>query len=135
MKKGMDEVQATKKAEELTQTHKYSVNTNFSYTIPEYKTTSSSTSDKSLKELDEEIKQNQEEINKLSKEMLEEKTQEKIEMRSKIFQEIITTNAKTISEPTKVQVIDILTSDKYYTENKKFIGKNGTVEGALVEEC
>jgi hypothetical protein len=131
---GMDEVQATKKANELTQTHQFSVNTNFSYTIPEYKTTSSSTNDKSLKELDEEIKQSQEEINKLSKEMLEEKTLEKIEMRSKIMQEIITTNAKTISEPTKVQIIDISSNDKYYNENKKFIGKTGTIQGSLVED-
>jgi hypothetical protein len=130
---GLDEVQATEKANKLTQTHRFSVNTNFSYTIPEYKITSSFTSDKSLKELDEEIKQNQEEINKLSKEMLEEKTQEKIEMRSKIFQEIITTNAKTISEPTKVQIIDILSTDKYYNENKKFIGKTGTIQGSIVE--
>jgi hypothetical protein len=32
-----------------------------------------------------------------------------------------------------VEVVDISTSDKYYNENKKFIGKTGTVEVTLTE--
>lgn len=129
---GMDEVQATEKANELTQTHKFAVNTNFSYTLPEYNNQSSNNNGAWLKKSDEELKEIQKERDKISKEIIEDKTMEKSAMRQKAITDIFS-NKKSINNPSTVEVVDISTSDKYYTENKKFIGKTGTVEATLTE--
>ena len=129
---GMNEVQATQKANDLTNTHKFSVNTNFSYTIPEFKNQSSSNNGSTLKKLDEELKEIEKERDKISKEIIEDKTMEKSAMRQKAMTDIFS-NKKSINNPATVEVVYISTSDKYYTENKKFIGKSGTIEATLTE--
>jgi hypothetical protein len=129
---GMDEVKATEKANELTQTHKFSVNTNFSYTLPEYKNQSDNNNSASLKKSEEELKEIEKERDKISKEIIEDKTMEKSTMRQKAMTDIFA-GKNAINNPATVEVVDISTSDKYYTENKKFIGKTGTVEATLIE--
>ena len=57
---------------------------------------------------------------------------EKSAMRQKAMTDIFS-NKKSINNPATVEVVYISTSDKYYTENKKFIGKTGTVEATLTE--
>ncbi len=129
---GMDEVKATEKANELTQTHRFAVNTNFSYTLPEYNNTSGNNNGASLKKSEEEIKEIEKERDKISKEIIEDKTMEKSSMRQKAVSDIFA-GKNSINNPATVEVVDISTSDKYYNENKKFIGKTGTVEVTLTE--
>ena len=130
--KGLNESQAIEKATELTQTHKYNVNTNFSYTLPEYKNQVSNNNNSALKKSDEELKKNQKERDNISMDIEEDKTMEKVAMRQKAMSAIFS-DKKTIKNSTQVIIIDVLTSDKYYLENKKFIGKSGIVEASLTE--
>jgi len=129
---GMDEVKATEKANELTQTHKFAVNTNFSHTLPEYNNQSNNSNSDWLKKSDEELKELQKERDKISKEIIEDKTMEKSAMRQKAMTDIFA-GKNSVNNPAQVTVLDISTSDKNYLENKKFIGKTGTVETSLIE--
>lgn len=125
----MNEVQAIQKANDLTNTHKYSVNTNFSYTIPEKNTTYNEVIKESNKKLDE----LQKELVILNKEIIDDKTEEKAALTKKAMNAILISNIKTIPADTKVEIIDIASTDKYYQENKKFIGKKGITIGTLNE--
>lgn len=138
-KKGMDESGAEKFAESKTGIHRYSITKRYNYYMPQKSNNSSSSnsqqySNEEIKKIDKELEDATEKYNQINQDLIENKTNEKVEMRKKIAQEILSTNGNIINEPDKVSIIDILTSDKYYTENKKFIGKTGTVEGTLVED-
>jgi len=127
--KNMNESGAEDLANALTNTHRYSVNTNFNYTLPERKPKSTGPSYAELKAAtDAAYKEAQE----ASKVIMEDKTYEKSEMRQKAVTDIFA-GKDIIEEATQVQVVDISTSDKYYTQNKKFIGKIGTVEATLID--
>ena len=78
------------------------------------------------------LKEIEKERDKISKEIIEDKTMEKSSMRQKAMTDIFA-GKNAINNPTTVEVVDISTSDKYYTENKKFIGKIGTIEATLTE--
>lgn len=138
--KGKDESYAEEFAASKTGIHRYSITKRYNYYMPQKSNSSSASysqkySNEEIKKIDKELEEANKKVKQANQDLLDNKTTEKVEMRKKIAQEIFTTNGNIINEPTKVQVIDILTSDKYYTENKKFIGKNGTVEGALVEDA
>lgn len=126
---GMDEVQAESKVYALTQTHKFGINANFNYTLPEKKT---QTTSQSYKELQAKTDAAYKEVIKASKEIIEDKTIEKSAMRQQAIADAFS-NKKSINNPAQVVVLDISTSDKYYSENKKFIGQTGTVEATLTE--
>jgi hypothetical protein len=125
----MNEAQAIKYLMEVKGYDRFSINNNYSYTIPIRM--SKSDADE-MKKIDAELAKNQQEINKLYKEIVEDKLTEKSSMRQKAMTDIFA-GKSAINNPTTVEIIDISTSDKYYTENKKFIGKIGTVEATLIE--
>ena len=50
------------------------------------------------------------------------------------MQNILSTNGDVVNEPAKVVITDVSTSDKYYNDTKKFIGKTGNVEGTLLQD-
>lgn len=129
---GIDEVKATEKANELTQTHKFAVNTNLSYTLPEYNNQSNNSNSDWLKKSEQELKELQKTRDKISKEIIEDKTMEKSAMRQKAMTDIFA-GKNSVNNPAQVTVLDISTSDKNYLENKKYIGKTGTVETSLIE--
>lgn len=131
-KKGMSSTQAKNYITSEIGSNRFSINTNYAYTIPK-RNTADSNQENHSKELDKEIEDKRNKADKLMDELLENKSDEKIELRKRIAQELLTTSGTIINEPKKVQIIAISTSDKYYTENKKFIGKTGAVEGSLIE--
>jgi len=92
----------------------------------------SNNNNSALKKSDEELKKNQKERDNISMDIEEDKTMEKVAMRQKAMSAIFS-DKKTIKNSTQVIIIDVLTSDKYYLENKKFIGKSGIVEASLTE--
>lgn len=119
----MDEVQATKYITEKTGSHQFSVSVNYSYTIPDRPNTYSNNK----------ISDIYKEINKLNKELIDGKSNEKIALIQRAVTDAFNTNNKTLNKSTKVKIVDILATDKYYTENKKFIGKVGVIDASLTE--
>ncbi len=117
----------------LTETKNYdpsSIKNDYSYTIPE-RVSKSYTEE--LKKNDAQLAKNQQELDKLYKEMKEDRTEEKAALTKKAMNAILISNIKTIPADTKVEIIDIGSTDKYYQENKKFIGKKGITIGTLNE--
>ncbi|MBK9328800.1 MAG: hypothetical protein IPM95_05635 [Sphingobacteriales bacterium] len=127
-KPGMDEAQAIEYVNSKTNSHRFSVNTNFSYTIPERNSISNADE---LKKTDAELAKNQQERDKLYKEMMESNTSEKMEQSMKAMTDILSAPKKEIPRNTSLEVISIDTSDKNYTQLKKYIGKQGTAKTSL----
>ncbi len=126
----MNEAQAIKYLTEVKGYDRFSINTNYSYTIPVR--ISKSDADE-LKKIDAELAKNQQERDKLFIDMIDGDASEKMELRQKAMNDALLSNKQSIQATTRVQIMDVSTADKYYAENKKLIGKTGTVEGSLTE--
>ncbi len=138
--KGKDESYAEEFAASKTGIHRFSITKRYNYYMPQKNNNSTTntnnnnqlTSDQ-IKKIDQAMEDAYENLNKLTDELDDSKTSEKIELRKKINEAIFYTDGDILNEPTKVTIINISTSDKYYNENKKFIGKTGTVEGTMLQ--
>lgn len=135
---GKDESFAEDFAMDKTGTHRYSITKRFNYYMPQKSdistpNTKNQLSSEQIKKIDQAMEEAYENLNKLTDELDDDNTSEKMELRKKINNAIFYTDGDIISEPAKVTVVSISPTDKYYNENKKFIGKTGAVEGTMLQ--
>ena len=124
----MNEAQAIKYLTEVKGYDRFSINTNYSYTIPVRM--SKSDADE-LKKIDAELKKNQLERDQLYKEMTESNSTEKNVQIKKTMTDVLSNTKKEIPRDTYVEVISIDNADKNYNTLKEYIGKKGTTKTAL----
>jgi hypothetical protein len=124
----MNEAQAIKYLTEVKGYDRFSINTNYSYTIPVRM--SKSDADE-LKKIDAELKKNQLERDQLYKEMTESNSTEKNVQIKKTMTDVLSNTKKEIPRDTYVEVVSIDNADKNYNTLKEYIGKKGTTKTAL----
>lgn len=124
----MDESQAIKYLTEVKGYDRFSINTNYSYTIPK-RTTKSFTEE--LNKIDAEIDKNQQEINKLYKELIDSNTIENTEQIINNMTNTLSGTNKEIPRNTNIVVVAIDNSNKNYNQLKDYIGKQGTTKTLL----
>ena len=124
----MNEAQAIKYLTEVKGYDRFSINTNYSYTIPVR--ISKSDADQ-LKKIDAELEKNQQERDQLYKEMTESNSTEKNVQIKKTMTDVLSNTKKEIPRDTYVEVISIDNADKNYNTLKEYIGKKGTTKTAL----
>nr|HPH87552.1 hypothetical protein [Chitinophagales bacterium] len=107
---------------------RFSINTNYSYTIPVRM--SKSDADE-LKKIDAELKKNQLERDQLYKEMTESNSTEKNVQIKKTMTDVLSNTKEEIPRDTYVEVVSIDNADKNYNTLKEYIGKKGTTKTAL----
>jgi hypothetical protein len=124
----MNEAQAIKYLTEVKGYDRFSINTNYSYTIPVRM--SKSDADE-LKKIDAELKKNQLERDQLYKEMTESNSTEKNVQIKKTMTDVLSNTKKEIPRDTYVEVVSIDNADKNYNTLKEYINKKGTTKTAL----
>ena len=124
----MNEAQAIKYLTEVKGYDRFSINTNYSYTIPVRM--SKSDADE-LKKIDAELKKNQLERDQLYKEMTESNSTEKNVQIKKTMTDVLSNTKKEIPRDTYVEVISIDNADKNYNTLKEYINKKGTTKTTL----
>jgi hypothetical protein len=124
----MNEAQAIKYLTEEKGYDRFSINTNYSYTIPERLSGKYAAE---LKANETELKNNQQERDKLYKEMTESNSTEKNVQVKKTMTDVLSAPKKEIPRDTYVEVISIDNTDKKYNQLKDYTGKKGTTKTAL----
>lgn len=125
-KEDYDDVESEQYITKQTGSHRFSVNTGYNYTIPK-RYASSSTNTPSYKQADDAVKEAQKKVDAAMKDLLDGKSLDRTELIQKSTTDIFR-GMNFIEKDTEVTVIDVPSSDKFYNENKKYIGKTGTVE-------
>jgi len=125
-KEGMNEAQAESFITSTTGSHRFSINNNYTYTIPKREAYSNTTT-ATYQQLEDEISKNNEKAKELMQDIYESKSADRKDLLAKSVTDIF--NGKNFIEAeTKVAIVDVLSSDKFYNENKKHIGETGIVE-------
>jgi len=124
----MNEAQAIKYLTEEKGYDRFSINTNYSYTIP-VRVSNSTAVD--LKEMDTELAQKELERDQLFNDMMESNSIEKKEQTMKTMTDELSSPKKEIARGINVQVISIDIADKNYEQIKNYIGKIGITKTAL----
>lgn len=126
-KENMDETQAIKY---LTDRNfdRYSINTNYSYTIPKR---ASGEFAAALRENEEALKKIQLERDRLYKELMESNSDKKMEQAQNAMMDILNGKNPDIAINTKIEIIALDPTDKNYKNNAQFIGKQGITTSIL----
>jgi len=125
-KKDFDDVESEQYITKQTGSHRFTVNTSYNYTIPK-RYASSSTSTSSYKQSSEAVKEAKKKVDEAMQDIIDSKSIYRQELIQKSTSDIF--NGKNIIESnTKVTVVNVPSSDKFFNENKKYIGKTGLVE-------
>jgi hypothetical protein len=126
-KENMDESQAINY---LTNNNfdKFSINTNYSYSIPKRVTGEYAAE---LKKNEEALKQNQLERDRLYKELMENNSAEKIEQSKNAMMDILNGGKRDITINTKVEIIDLDPRDNNFNNKAQLIGKQGIAKSVV----
>lgn len=125
-KEDFDDVESEQYITKQTGSHRFSVNTSYNYTIPK-RYASSTTGTSSYKQSSEAVKEAQKKVDAAMQDMMDSKSLDRTELIQKSTSDIFK-GMNFIKKDTKVTVTDVPSSDKFYNENKNYIGKTGTVE-------
>ncbi|MCC7521900.1 MAG: PDZ domain-containing protein [Flavobacteriaceae bacterium] len=121
-KQNMNESEAINLLTDTKGFNRFSIQTNFSYTLPER--TSSNYSEE-LEKNAAAIKEKQREIDKLSQELYDTGAQQKVEQLSQDMTDILKESVQEIKTQTTVEVIEVDPSDPKYQEIKDYVGLQG----------
>jgi len=123
---GMNEVDAEKEITSNTGSHRFTINNNYSYTIPK-RHNSTNSNNLSYQQANEAVEKARKAADEAMQNILDSKSINKQELIKKSTSDILR-GKSFIEAGTKVTITDVPSSDKFYNENKKFIDKTGTVE-------
>lgn len=126
-KEGYDDVESEQYITKQTGSHRFSVNTSYNYTIPKRYASSTSNTTSSYKQSEDAIEEARKKADAAMQDMMDSKSLDRTELIQKSTSDIFK-GMNFIDKDTKVTVTDVPSSDKFYNENKNYIGKIGTVE-------